>query len=480
MSPHITRSPRILIIGAGVGGLATAVRLAQQGHAVTVLEARDRPGGLASRVEFDGWRFDAGPYILLDRHGLEWALAQLGLDSTPIDLQRIEHVYEAEVQGETVRISSSLDETATALDARWPGSGTRYRQFIAKLRSRYERLQPLQIAPLTWRRILTGGAWRDVPFLLSSLGRILAAAQLPPPVTAALGIWTHVAGQTMATAPAPLALVPAVIHTVGAYYPRHGIGAIPDLLYDAARRAGVEFRWGARVQRLRCERGIATGVALVDGETVDAAAVVSNTGLGTYRALLSDVDFARLPARTRRQLTDLPLQSPGVCAYLAVKGSTPPPYLRFRICAERDGCRLLVTPAALDPSLVRDGWSPARLIAPLAHERAERGGVAEQREFLDAALADSWWRRNFDDVKVLATRIPREWGEGFCLFQNSMNPVMTARFMRAGRLAHRSPWIRGLYLTGSATHPGQWVSFCAVSGVLAAACVQEDLAEGRT
>jgi phytoene dehydrogenase-like protein len=49
-----------------------------------------------------------------------------------------------------------------------------------------------------------------------------------------------------------------------------------------------------------------------------------------------------------------------------------------------------------------------------------------------------------------------------------MNPVMTARLMRKGRLAHRSPWIRGLYLAGSSTHPGQWVSFCAVSGVLAA------------
>jgi phytoene dehydrogenase-like protein len=55
-----------------------------------------------------------------------------------------------------------------------------------------------------------------------------------------------------------------------------------------------------------------------------------------------------------------------------------------------------------------------------------------------------------------------------------MNPVMTARFMRQGRLSHRSPWLRGLYLAGSSTHPGQWVSFCAISGVLAADRVVED------
>jgi phytoene dehydrogenase-like protein len=55
-----------------------------------------------------------------------------------------------------------------------------------------------------------------------------------------------------------------------------------------------------------------------------------------------------------------------------------------------------------------------------------------------------------------------------------MNPVMTARFMRAGRLAHRSPFLRGLYLAGSSTHPGQWISFCAISGILAANCLIED------
>jgi phytoene dehydrogenase-like protein len=56
-----------------------------------------------------------------------------------------------------------------------------------------------------------------------------------------------------------------------------------------------------------------------------------------------------------------------------------------------------------------------------------------------------------------------------------MNPVMTTRFMRAGRLAHRSPYVKRLYLAGSSTHPGQWVSFCAISGILAADCLREDL-----
>ena len=62
------------------------------------------------------------------------------------------------------------------------------------------------------------------------------------------------------------------------------------------------------------------------------------------------------------------------------------------------------------------------------------------------------------------------------LIPRSMNPVMTSGFMRAGRIAHRSPWVKGLYLAGSSTHPGQWVSFCAISGILAAGKICEDFA----
>ncbi|MEO2031084.1 MAG: FAD-dependent oxidoreductase, partial [Planctomycetaceae bacterium] len=61
---------RVVIIGAGIGGLTSAIRLAGYGCSVTVVEARESAGGLASGFELEGFRFDAGPYVLLDRPGL--------------------------------------------------------------------------------------------------------------------------------------------------------------------------------------------------------------------------------------------------------------------------------------------------------------------------------------------------------------------------------------------------------------------------
>ncbi len=111
----------------------------------------------------------------------------------------------------------------------------------------------------------------------------------------------------------------------------------------------------------------------------------------------------------------------------------------------------------------------------MRYEVAERMSVEEQHNYLDELVAERWWREGVEEFRVLATRVPSEWGAQYNLYRESMNPVMTAGFMRAGRLAHKSPYARGLYLAGSSTHPGQWVSFCAISGILAANDLLEDM-----
>ena len=80
-----------IVVGAGVGGLTAAITLADRGVRVTVLEARDTAGGLAGGFDVDGRSHDGGPYILLDRPGLEWAFEQIGerlvdhVDPIPLD-----------------------------------------------------------------------------------------------------------------------------------------------------------------------------------------------------------------------------------------------------------------------------------------------------------------------------------------------------------------------------------------------------------
>ena len=127
-----------------MGGLSASLRLARRGYRVTVVEARADVGGLASGVTSEGFDYDAGPYILLDRPGLEWAFHELAIDMDALDLRRIDDVYEVQAEGQpAVRFKASLEETAAGFDSQWPGSGKRYEAFVHEAAQTYRRLQPM-------------------------------------------------------------------------------------------------------------------------------------------------------------------------------------------------------------------------------------------------------------------------------------------------------------------------------------------------
>jgi phytoene dehydrogenase-like protein len=246
---------------------------------------------------------------------------------------------------------------------------------------------------------------------------------------------------------------------------------VPEVVAAHAVASGVKLRVDARVARIVTERGVTRGVVLASGEELSADAVLSNVhGVGTYLDLLDTVG-----ARFARELRSLPLQSPGVAAYLEVRSAPPPPpYLRFWIPGAGapgvtpEACRLLIAPPAADSTTLQDGRWCGRLLMPMRHEEASALDAAGQDRLLDAILDEPWWKTFAPEARVVGRRIPTSWGTEHHLHRESMNPVMTARFMRKGRIAHESPQAERLFLAGSATHPGQWVSFAAISGILAA------------
>ena len=449
-----------------------ALRLVRAGIRVQVVEARAEAGGLASGCTFNGLSFDAGPYILLDRPGLEWAFDAVGLKlSEHIQLRAIDAVYRVDSPNRpSVNIYSDSILTAQELNRTWPGSGDDYLSFVRRTQNIEASLRPLlHTRPSGPKSLLRGGRWRHLVFLMRSLESVLRGSRLPAPVVDALSIWTHVAGQRPEEAPSPLAFVPALVHSVGCFYPKGGIRAIPRLLAKVAEEAGVEFRYRTRARKIHVDAGKVTGLETQEGERLGADAVLSDCGIATYLELLEEEK-----SRSRKCCEKLPLQSPGVCAYLAVKGKMQPPYLRFLLPGEKERCRLLIRPGVLSPDEADNDWFPARLLGPMDYENAQMIGPQGQLRYLEKLLEEKWWQEGITAFRVLEKRTPSGWGVEYSLARQSMNPAMTAKFMRQGRLAHRSPDLCGLYLAGSATHPGQWVSFSAISGVLAADCVLED------
>src|ERR1700675_2145095 len=285
----------VVVIGAGMGGLTAALRLAQVGFRVQVLEARGEAGGLASGNAYEGVWFDAGPYILLDRPGLEWAFRSVGMKlSQHIELRAIDHVYSVASSGRpAVNVYSSDAETARELEQTWPGSGELYLRFVRRTGAIEASLRPLLYGSAPGpMALLGGGRWRYAGFLLRSLHSVLRASRLPQPVVDALSIWTHVAGQRPEEAPSPLAFVPALVHSVGCFYPKDGIRAIPAVLAEAAAAAGVEFRYSTKARKICTDGRRVKEVESTGGERFLADAVVSDCGIATYLDLLDQKEGA--------------------------------------------------------------------------------------------------------------------------------------------------------------------------------------------
>ena len=466
----------VAVIGAGMGGLAAALRLARLGHRVTIFEARAQAGGLASNETHEDLVFDVGPYLLLDLPGLERAFAWLGLRlDEHVELQRVDDV--CEIGGGSappIRFHSDLARTAAGLEQAYPGSGARYEALVASVTRTYARLNPLLFEPNPRKALVRHpGSWPAVPFLLKSLARVLASTGLPRPVIEAIAIWSHFVGQPVDEAPSPMAFAPMFLHVQGAFYARGGIGTVPAALARAAIEAGVELRLGARVRAIHCESALVRSVELDSGETFPVHAVVSNhSGIGTH-----DLIQGSPAPRSRRAVADLKLQSPGACAYVSMRGPAPSTYLRFHR-PDSGPCSVLVMPRAVDPSCGKGGAFPARLISSIDHTEAANLGPEGQQAWFEARLAEPWWREA-GEARVLAVRTPSSWGAQFHLPHDAMNPAMTARFMRRGRLPHKNPDVEGLYLAGSATHPGQFVAFCAQSGVHAANRLDREIGPGN-
>jgi phytoene dehydrogenase-like protein len=461
----------VVVIGGGVGGLTAATRLAVLGHRVQLLEARSDVGGLASEVSAGGLAFDGGPYILLDKPGLEWAFERINADIATLDLRPVSHLYELQGNGRpTVRIFLDLQRTVAELEQEWPGAGRAYERLVLEMDAWRRTLAPLLLVSRpSVLELARRGALGAAPFLLRSLGSVLGRSGLPREVVDAIAIWTHIAGQTVGDAASVMAFVPALIHRVGAFVPRDGMRVIPQVLYRRAIDAGVDLRCGARVRRIRSESGRVTGVDVEESGPIACDAVISSYhGVGTYDELVDQT-----PTAVRQRLRALPLQSPGMCAYIAAEGRVPDSYLRFRFDAN-GVLTLAIAPHAVDASQTTAARMPMRLVAPLDHRLAGTLDEDAQRTALRAMVDDSWWRDGLSRIEVLAARTPRQWGRDINLYRDSMNPSMNRRLMLRGRLAHRSPWIGGLYLAGASTHPGQWVSFCAISGVLAANALHAD------
>ncbi|MCK8679658.1 phytoene desaturase family protein [Streptomyces lichenis] len=282
---------RIAVIGAGMGAMAAAARLAVAGHTVAVYERAETYGGAVGRFERDGFAFDTGPGLLHLPAVYRDLFVKTGREPLErcVELTQVDpasrHLFP---DGTALALpNASRAGTVTALDAALgAGAGERWSGFLGRARDAWDRSRrplleeplPADVSPYArdpYPAPRTGLLRRSARTLAEVGRRELGDARL-----AALLEWYALAyGFHPGTAPASAAVLPYLEQTFGTWYVAGGLRALADAVYERCRERRVEFSFGTAVTEVVERDGRAVGVALADGRVVDADHVVAGAPL---------------------------------------------------------------------------------------------------------------------------------------------------------------------------------------------------------
>ncbi|HEX7821214.1 MAG TPA: phytoene desaturase [Sphingobium sp.] len=482
-----------VVIGAGFGGLALAIRLQSAGVATTILEARDRPGGRAYVWHRDGHVFDAGPTVITDPECLAQLWRLSGHDmAQDVTLLPVMPFYRLNWPDGT-NFDYSNDDTSLMAEIGKldPADVAGYRKFLdyaaGVYREGYQKLG--HVAFLDFKSMIKAApslaqhqAWRSVYSMVSSFVKNEKLRQ-------ALSFHTLLVGGNPTTTSAIYALIHKLERDGGVWFAKGGTNALINGMVTHFERLGGTLRLGDPVAEIETLGDRATAVSTVGGFRIETDAVVSNADLvHTYGTLIRN--HPRGPSQAAK-LTHKRWSPSLFVVHFGVKGSwqgIPHHMILFgpryqgllkdiyqHGVLPEDFSLYLHHPTVTDPSLAPDGHSTFYALAPVPHlgklpvDWDELGP-----RFADRILAEIE-RRLIPDLRGRITvqfhYTPKDFQNDLAAHNGSafsLEPLLTqSAWFRAH---NRDDNIGNLYFVGAGTHPG-----AGIPGVVGSARATADL-----
>lgn len=470
---------QVVIIGAGLGGLATALRLRQQGFQVTVLEKNSRPGGRSNIIEDDGFRVDTGPTILVMKSTFEELYNSLGQDiNQRLDFVRLDPNYRVYYHdGSKLDLHSDISELAHEIESFQPGSTEGFYRFMdegAKKYSlgmdfvtrNYEQITDLA-NPQAGLRLLRTRSYQNL------YQQVASFFNHDDKLTKAFSFHSMFLGLSPFDALAMYSLITYADLALGMWYPIGGVYALVEDMLSLADEMGVAIRTNSPVHEICIAEGRVNGVQLNSSEYMPADLVVSNADLPyTYRNLIAP-QYRKTYTDTKLDRMDYACS--GYLLYLGIDKTYP--HLQhqglyfsqdYRANLDaifktgslpEDPSFHLNIPTVTDPSLAPAGHSLLYMLAPMPNLNA---GVDwnEAAPIIRAKLLD-----RLEEIVDPQVRAHIVWEREYLPtdFQQDYNAAFGTAF---GSLSHgffqssyfrphnKDRDIQGLYFVGQGTYPG--------------------------
>jgi phytoene desaturase len=488
-----------IVIGAGIGGIASAARLARAGFNVTVLEKNATPGGRAGQLLRDGHRFDLGPTLFLMPEVWEETYAALGEKmSDHLELRRIDPTYTVHFEdGLRLQLTSNLGQMQRQLENIEKTAFTGFLGYMAEGSRHYK----ISLEKFVGRNFYSLGDYlspRNLPLLirLKALVKHYANAGrffLDERLRAAFTFQNMYLGLSPFDAPATFSLLQYTELAEGVWYPMGGMYKAIESLTGIARKLGVRFIFDAPVREIKVDGSRVSAVVTEDGREFQADVYVGNADLPyIYKHLLP-------PSRTARQLDRKLYTCSTIMFYWGLDRAYPQiahhnvflggDYRNsFDAIFKEHGLPArpsfyVHAPARTDPAAAPAGHDTLYALVPVGHldesisqdwasmiARARQAVL--QRLAADMGLADLKQHIKFEFVYQ-----PQTWRQQFNLEKGAAFGL-SHNFMQVGYLRpqNRHRKYKNLYFAGASTHPGTGLPIVLLSAKLATQRILGDMA----
>ncbi len=482
----------VIVVGAGFGGIAAALRLRAKGYEVLLIDRCPQLGGRAQVFEREGFRHDAGPTVITAPFLIAELFALFGERlEDHLQLVPLKPWYRFRFDdGDTFDYGGTLEETLAEIGRIEPADQDGYLRLLAHSKRIFD-VGFTELSAQPFQRL--GTMLAQIPRLLSlrsdkTVWQLVSLYIKNPKLRQAFSIQPLLVGGNPFDTTSIYGLIHYLERAYGVHFAMGGTGAISRALGALMDRQGIHVRLGETVSQIKVQDGVATGVVLEDGRELQANLVVSNADAAhLYSAMVPKPDQARA---TRLKLS---AASYSMGLFVLYFGTTiqysdvahhtiwlGPRYRELladifdrKVLAE-DFSLYLHRPTATDPSFAPDGCDSFYVLCPVPNLQANIDWAVEGPRLKDriiAALGRTILPGLSKTITAAFTKTPNDFKEDY-LSENGAGFSVAPLFRQSAwfRFHNKAEGIANLYLTGAGTHPG-----AGLPGVLCSAKVIDAL-----